>query len=44
MTVYSLLDPEAFAQIERVATEIAVQLREFGDHASGDPNGPWTTS
>lgn len=34
VTVYSLADREAFALIERLATDIAVQLRDLADGPS----------
>lgn len=36
ITVYSPADPQAFALIERVASEIAFQLRDNGADAVGD--------
>ena len=37
VTVYALADRETFVLIERVATEIAVQMRSFADD---DPDAP----
>jgi len=38
VTVYSLADREPFVLIERVATGIAVQLRELADDTPGNPD------
>lgn len=39
VTVYSLVDAETFALIERVATGVAIELRELMDDTSSGANG-----